>query len=99
MYLLAKFGDHRFYRNGDINSYINSYMDTLEIAALTALICHIGRFLKSGIPVYNSEALDTACRKTRRQRRRRKGRITQAIAKRYAFYGSAKTYFTTGVFM
>ena len=99
MYLLAKFGDHRSYRNGDINSYINSYMDTLEIAALTALICHIGRFLKSGILVYNSETLDTACRKTRRQRRRRKGRITQAIAKRYAFYGSAKTYFTTGVFM
>ena len=99
MYLLARFGDHRSYRNGDINSYINSYMDTLEIAALTVLICHIGRFLKSGIPVYNFEALDTACRKTRRWRTRRKGRITQAIAKRYTFYGSAKTYFTKGVFM
>ena len=99
MNLLAIFGDHRSYRNGDINSYINSYMDTLEIAALTTLICHIRRFLKSEIPVYNSEALDKACRKTRRRRRRRKGRITQAIAKRYAFYGSAKTYFTTGVFM
>ena len=95
MYLLARFGDHRSYRNGDINSY----MDTLEIAALTVLICHIGRFLKSGIPVYNFEALDTACRKTRRWRTRRKGRITQAIAKRYTFYGSAKTYFTKGVFM
>ena len=36
MYLLAKLGDHRFYRTGDINSYINSYMDTLENAEVTA---------------------------------------------------------------
>ena len=34
MYLLAKFGDHRSYRNGDINTYIKSYMDTLENAEL-----------------------------------------------------------------
>ena len=41
----------------------------------------IARFLKSGIPIYNSEVQDTAGRKTRRKRRR-----TQATAKRFAFY-------------
>ena len=41
MYLLAKFGGHRSYRNGDINSYINSYMDTLEKNDLTVSIRHI----------------------------------------------------------
>ena len=55
MYLLAKFGDNRSHRNGNINSYISSYMDTLEKAALTASIRHIARFLKSEIPIYNSE--------------------------------------------
>ena len=35
------------------------------------------RFLKSGIPIYNSEVPDTADRKTRRKRKR-----TQAIATR-----------------
>ena len=55
MYLLAKSGGHRCYRNGDINSYINSYMDILGKAELTASIRHIARFLKSGIPIYNSE--------------------------------------------
>ena len=72
MYLYAKFGDHRSYRNGHINSFINSYIDTLEKAELTALIHHIGRFLKSGIPIYNSAVLDTAGRKTRRRRGRRR---------------------------
>ena len=38
MYWLAKFGDHRSYRNGDIISYINSYGDTLEKTYLTALM-------------------------------------------------------------
>ena len=55
MYLLAKFGDNRSHRNGNINSYISSYRDTLEKAALTASIRHIVRFLKSEIPIYNSE--------------------------------------------
>ena len=30
MYLVAKSGGHRCYRNGDINFYINSYTDTLS---------------------------------------------------------------------
>ena len=63
MYLHAKFRDDRFYRNGDLNSYINSYMDTLEKTKLTASIRRIGRLLGSGIPIYNSEVPDTACRK------------------------------------
>ena len=45
MYLHAKFRDDRFYRNGDLNSYINSYMDTLEKTKLTASIRRIGRLL------------------------------------------------------
>ena len=40
-------------------------------------------FLKSGIPIYNSEVPDTAGRKTRRRR------ITQAIAKRFAIHVNA----------
>ena len=81
MYLLAKFDDHRSYRNVDINSYINSCIDTLEKTELTASICHIAKFLKSGIRIYNSEVPDTAGRKTRRK--------SQAIAKRYAFGANA----------
>ena len=85
MYLLAKFGDHWSYRNGDINSYIKSYIDALENAELTTLIRHVSRFLKSGIPIYNSEVLDTVGRKTRRRRRR-----TQVIAKCFAFHANTK---------
>ena len=55
-YLLAKFGDHRSYRHGDINSYINFYINILEKAELTASICHISKFLKSPIPIYNPKS-------------------------------------------
>ena len=77
MYLLAKFGGYRFYRNGDISSYIKYYMDTLEKGELTTSIRHVARFIKSGISIYNSEVTDAAGRETRR---------TQAIAKRFLFY-------------
>ena len=80
MYLLAKFGDHRSYKNGDINSCINSYMDILEKVEPTAWIPFIARFLKSRIPIYNSGVQDTV------ERRRRR---TQAIAKRFASYVNA----------
>ena len=53
-------------------------MDTLEKAELTASIRHIARFLKSGIPIYDSEVPDNAGRKGRRRR-------TQAITKRFPF--------------
>ena len=76
---LAKFGGHRFYRNKDINSY----MDILEKAELTASICHIAKSLKSGIPICNFEVRDTAGRETRKKR-------AQASSKRFAFYASAK---------
>ena len=76
MYLLAKFGGHRSYRN--VNSYVNSYMDTLENPALITTIRHIARFLKSEIPIYNSEVPN------------KDGRRTQAIAKRFAFHANPK---------
>ena len=56
-------------------------MNISEKAELTALVHHIERFSKSGIPIYNSEALQAASRKTRRGR-------TQATAKRYAFHAN-----------
>ena len=77
MNLLAKSGDHRSFRNGDVNSY----MDTLEKAEHTASIRHIARFLKSGIPIYNSEVPDTLGRKKRRTK-------TQEIAKPFAFHAN-----------
>ena len=54
MHMLAKFGDHRLNRNGDINSY----MDTLEKPELTASICHIAIFIKSETRIYNSYVSD-----------------------------------------
>ena len=38
-------------------------MDTLEKDELTTSIRHITRFLKPGIPIYNSKVPDTAGRK------------------------------------
>ena len=58
----------------------------METAELTASIRRIVRFLKSRICTYNSEILDTADRKTRRRRK------TQAIAKCSAFHANAKIY-------
>ena len=73
MYLLAKFGGQRSYRNRDINSYINSFMDTLENAELKR---HNAKFFKSEIPIFCSKVSDKAGRKTRTR--------THAIAKRFA---------------
>ena len=66
MYLLAKFGDRRSYRNGDINSYII----TLEKAELTASIRCVAKFSKQGIPIYNSEVQDTAVEKQEKEEHR-----------------------------
>ena len=85
MYLLAKFGGHRSYRNGDMNYYINSFIITSEIPELSASFRHTERFFKSEILIYNSQVLDTAGRKMRLSRK------TQAIAKPYAFHASAIT--------
>ena len=59
-------------------------MDILEKAELAASIHNIEIFLKSGIPIYNSEVPDKADRKTRRRRRK-----TLASAKRFAFQVNA----------
>ena len=80
MYLLARFGSHRSFGNGDINSYINSYMNNLGKAELIPSVSNIQRFLKSGIPIYNSE--DTGGRKGKRRR-------PQATAKRFGFRANA----------
>ena len=64
--LLAKFGGHKSYRNGDINSHINFYMDTLEKTELTASILHIARLLKPGKPIYDSRVRDAASAAIRR---------------------------------
>ena len=84
MYLLTKFRDHRSYSNGEINFYIKSYMVTLGNAELTTSICHIGRFFKSRIQIYNPEVPGIAGRNTRRRR-------IQAIAKRFAFHPNVKS--------
>ena len=47
-------------------------MDILEKAELAASIRHIARLLKSVIPIYISEVLDTAGRKTRKRRTKKK---------------------------
>ena len=78
MYLHATFGGHRSYGNGDINSYINSYMNTSEKAELAFSISHTERFSKLEIPIYYSEVPDKADRKTRTRR-------TKTIAKCYVF--------------
>ena len=49
-------------------------MGTSKNAELSALILHIARFLKSGIPIYNSNVPETVTKK--------KTRRTQAITKR-----------------
>ena len=59
-------------------------MDNLENAELTPSINHIARFLKSGIPIYNSEVPDTAGKKTTRRR-------TKTIENRFAFHANAIT--------
>ena len=66
MYLLAKFGGHKSYQNGDINSYISSYMNTSEKAKLTASVHHIARYLKPRILI----VLGMAGRKTTQEEHR-----------------------------
>ena len=53
-------------------------MGILEKAEVTTSIRHIGRFLKSGKPIFDYQDPDMAGRKTRRRRR-------HAIMKRFAF--------------
>ena len=63
------------------NQFLHEYR---EKSWVTASICRIARFLKSGIPIYNSEDSDAACRKTRRR--------VQAIAKRCTFHANVISY-------
>ena len=64
MYLVVYFGNGE---NGDIKSYISSYVNILEKAELTTAVIHIDRISKSRIPIYNSKVQTQADRKKRRQ--------------------------------
>ena len=55
-------------------------MNTMEKAEVTILIHQIARFLKSGIPIYNSGVPYTARSETR----------TQSIANPFAFHVNAR---------
>ena len=44
MYLLANFGGQRSYGNGNINSYINPFMNSSEKAEISPSIRHIENF-------------------------------------------------------
>ena len=76
MYLLAKFGSHRSYGNGDINSYMSSYMNTLEKAEPIASVCHNEIFLKSGIPIYNFKVPDTVGKTNEKKENKHKKSVT-----------------------
>ena len=67
-------------------------MDNLEKSKLIASICHIGRFLKPEILIYNSEVLDKTGTNIRGKRR------TQAIVRRFAFQGNAENVHKVIVF-
>ena len=67
---------------------LHVFCENLAKSDLTASVRHIEKLAKSGIPIYDSEASDTAGRKARRGRRRK-----QAIAKRYAYHTNAKMLF------
>ena len=60
-------------------------MNTLENTELTALIRHIAIFLKSEIPIYNSEVPDTAGKK----REEEVVEEENGIARRNAFHANA----------
>ena len=54
-------------------------MDTLEKAEFTPSICHIVIFLKSGIPIYNSEIPDMAGRKEEKEKEKEEHRQLQSV--------------------
>ena len=79
MYLLAKCSVHRSFGNLDINSYINSYLNTFEKAEVTTSVHLTQRFSKSWMLIYSSVVQDITDRKTATAAR------TQAIEKHYTF--------------
>ena len=61
MYMHAKFGGHMSYGNGDINSYVNCYMNISEKAERPSSIHHIERFSKSRIAIYKFRSPGQSC--------------------------------------
>ena len=72
----VKFGGHRPNVNGDIYSYINPHMKTLEKAKITKLLTILRDFQPNQKRRFTIQLIYTAGRITRKMRRRR----TQAIA-------------------
>ena len=69
MHLFEKCGGHRSCENGDINSYINSYMNTLEKAEFNASVRHIENtriliYTDSEVPATAGSRKTTTKRKT-----------------------------------
>ena len=64
MYLHVKFGGHRCYANGNINSNVTSYTNISGKAELIASILHTERFSKSEIPVDNPKAISVSRKRT-----------------------------------
>ena len=95
MYPLAKFGGHRPYRNININSYINSFMSTLEKAKLTASIPDIARSFESGIPIFCSEVPEKAGEKREEEKHMQWQRVlrfaqTQNITRKALYFLSKR---------
>ena len=61
---IINFGGQRSYCNGNINSFINAYINPSEKAKLTTSISNVERFSKLGIPIYNSEVPEKMGRKS-----------------------------------
>ena len=72
IYLLAKFGSYRSYENGDINSYISSYLNTLEKAELITSVI-LRYFQNQG---YRFTVRKSRTRLVENRRRRRIGKNT-----------------------
>lgn len=60
-------------KEGDISHYINSYMNNLEKAELTASAHNTERISKSGIPINNSKLSDTACKSEKKKEKKSTG--------------------------
>ena len=88
MYLLAKFGDYRSYRYGDINSYVKSYIDTLE--STDPPYCQIFKIRNADLqflsPGYGRQK--NKKKKNKGNCRKIKRRRIKAIAKRFSFHAN-----------
>ena len=69
-----------------LTSVLHEFLGKAEV---TASVHHIEKYKKSGIPIYNFKALDTAGKKKKKTRSRKKRR-SPANTVRYVFRTNAK---------